>query len=188
MGPLTVWRHPRPRGGQGCCIGGTDLAVDARKAKRLAHRVRQRVRREKGPRVVVTSSLVRGAAVGRWLARWGFEHHVDERLRELDFGRWDGCFWGDIDAAEIAAWTDDFADHAPGGGESVRELMARCRAFLDEPGTQPRYAIGHAGWISAARWVSAGHTQPLTAAEWPEPVRYAEAVSFFSSSRGAESQ
>jgi alpha-ribazole phosphatase len=185
---LTVWRHPRPLGGQGCCIGCTDLAVDARKAKRLAHRIRRRVRRDGGPRVVVTSSLARGWAVGRWLARWGFVHHIDDRLRELDFGRWDGCFWGDIDPVEISAWTDRFADHAPGGGESVRQLMARCRSFLDERPDVPCYAVGHAGWISAARWVAAGHMEPLGAAEWPVAVRYAEAVSFFSSSGGAESQ
>ena len=41
---LSVWRHPQPVGAAGRCIGHTDLPVDARKAKRLAHRIRQAAR------------------------------------------------------------------------------------------------------------------------------------------------
>lgn len=185
---LTVWRHPRPIGAQGRCIGHTDLGVDRRKAKRLAHRIRQRVRREKWPRVVVSSSSARSVAVGRWLARWGFEHRIDARLCELDFGCWDGQPWAGIATAEIGAWTDGFADFAPGGGESVRQLMARCRAFLDDRGDAPLCVVGHAGWINAARWVCAGEAHPRSAAEWPAAVPYGSAVSFFSNSGGAESQ
>lgn len=188
VAPLIVWRHPRPVGSQGRCIGQVDLPVDRRKAKRLAHRIRRHVRRSAWPRVVVTSPLSRSAAVGRWLARWGFEHRVDARLRELDFGCWEGRCWADIDAGEISAWTDDFADHAPGGGESVRQLMARCQSFLADRVDKPLCVVGHAGWINAARWVAAGDTQPRSAAEWPVAVRYAAAVTFFSSSGGAESQ
>jgi alpha-ribazole phosphatase len=187
---LIVWRHPRPVGAQGRCVGRVDLPVDRRKAKRLAHRIRQRVRREGWRRVVITSPLARSAEVGRWLARWGFEHRIDARLAELDFGGWEGRHWADIDAAELGAWTDAFDDHTPGGGESVRQLMARCKAFLDDLGAghAPVCAVGHAGWINAARWAAAGHTQPLRAAEWPAAVHYASAVTFFSNSGGAESQ
>lgn len=185
---LIVWRHPRPVGAPGSCIGRTDLPVDRRKAKRLAHRIRRRVRRERWARVVVTSPLRRSAEVGRWLARWGFEHRIDVRLSELDFGRWEGRCWTGIAAAEVGAWTDDFADHAPGGGESVRQLMDRCRSFFADLGDVPLCVVGHAGWINAARWVAAGSTQPRSAAEWPAALRYAAAVTFFKSSGGAESQ
>jgi alpha-ribazole phosphatase len=185
---LIVWRHPRPKGAAGRCIGCTDLPVDRRKAKRLAHRIRRHVRRERWPRVVVTSALSRSLCVGHWLARWGFEHRVDARLGELDFGGWEGRRWAEIEAAELAAWTDGFADHAPGGGESVRQLMARCAAFFADRGDAPLCVVGHAGWINAARWVAAGASQPRSAAEWPTAVAYAEAVSFFSNSGGAESQ
>lgn len=186
--PLTVWRHPKPIGAWGRCIGRTDLCVDPRKARRLAHRIRQRVRLEGWPRRVFTSTASRSVAVGRWLARWGFEHHIDARLCELDFGRWDGQRWADIDAAEVGAWTDAFATHAPGGGESVQQLMARCRAFFDDCGDTPLCVVGHAGWINAARWVCAGDGHPRSAAEWPPAVRYGCELTFFSSSGGAESQ
>jgi alpha-ribazole phosphatase len=162
--------------------------VDRRKAKRLARRIHQHVRREGWPRVAVTSTASRSVAVGRWLSRWGFEHRIDARLCELDFGRWEGRRWGDIGAAEVGAWTDAFADHPAGGGESVRDLMARCRAFLDDCGDTPLCLVGHAGWINAARRVCAGDTTPCSAAEWPLAVRYGSAVTLLNNSGGAESQ
>lgn len=171
MTVLSVWRHPRPIGVAGRCIGLSDVPVDPRKAKRLAHRIRQAARRENGPRVLVSSALQRGAAVGRWLARWGWVHHIDPRLAELDFGSWDGRTWDDIGAAEVQAWCDDFEQHAPGGGESVAQLLVRCRALLDDRPTG--YAVGHAGWISAALWITGvDPTTPLSASTWPAARRW----------------
>ena len=94
---FTIWRHPRPRGAAGRCIGSRiDLPVDPRKAKRLAHRIRAHARRQQLPREVVTSPLRRAADVGRWLKRWGFAWRTDPALREMDFGAWDGKSWRDI--------------------------------------------------------------------------------------------
>jgi alpha-ribazole phosphatase len=182
---LIAWRHPRPVGVAGRCIGQIDVPVDARKAKRLAHRIRRRARRDALPRVVWTSPLQRSAAVGRWLARWGWQHRVDARLSELDFGTWDGRAWDAIGRAEVAAWTDAFATHAPGGGESVGQLMARCRAFLAEHGSQGLCVVSHAGWINAARRVMADQPPPASAMEWPAVVAYAVAITWLG---GAESQ
>jgi len=181
-----VWRHPRPRGVDGRCIGArTDVPVDRRKAKRLAHRIRRVARREGRGRVVWTSPLRRAAAVGRWLARWGFTHRIDPRLAELDFGAWDGRCWSTIGAAEVDAWCADFKDHAPGGGETVAALMARCAAFLAEH--PDALAVGHGGWINAAERVLRGLAPPATPAEWP-PARPYATLWRASSSRGAESQ
>ena len=74
---LYVFRHPKARGAAGRCIGHTDLPVDPRKAKNLAHRIRTLQRRAGLPRAVCTSDLQRAAAVGRWLRRWGWVHRVD---------------------------------------------------------------------------------------------------------------
>ena len=173
---LWIWRHPRARGAGGRCIGRTDLAVDPRKAKRLAHRIRQAARRQGLPHAVWVSPLQRSAAVGAWLRRWGFAVQVDTRLQELDFGTWDGQRWADIAWAEVQAWEDDLLRHAPGGGESVLQLAARVRAFADEahsavvqPQPQPRLLVGHAGWINALLHVPPG-TLHLAAADWPPPV------------------
>ena len=172
---LFVWRHPKPHATAvlGRCIGRTDVGVDPRKAKRLAHRLRAWARRAGNHRVVITSPLRRGADVGRWLARWGWTHRIDARLSELDFGSWEGQTWDAIGAVPVGAWCDDFAALRAGGGESVNELLARCTAFLADARETPGACIvGHAGWISAALWLQRAAADLPNAATWPGAVRY----------------
>jgi alpha-ribazole phosphatase len=171
---LVVWRHPRPRGVAGRCIGRTDVAVDRRRAKRLAHRIRQAVRKQGLPRCVFTSPLVRCALVGRLMRRMGFVHRIDPDLLELDFGAWDGRAWADIAMQEVAAWEADFVGHAPGGGEALAALFERAQRFLAR---QPQgLVVGHAGWITACEWLQANPGVWPTAAQWPRGVGYGRAV------------
>ncbi len=179
MAEIHFWRHPRPIGAAGRCIGRTDLAVDPRRTKRLAHRVRAAARREGLPRVVHTSSLRRCADVGRWLRRWGWTHRIDHRLIELDFGAWDGLRWPQISYAEVAAWEADFAAHAPGGGESLQAMRARVAAFVAEVEASPRLIVGHAGWANLLR----GLDRDLpTAATWPAALGYGARLRFSTTS------
>ncbi|MDZ7856231.1 histidine phosphatase family protein [Sphaerotilus sp.] len=170
---LCVWRHPKPIGAAGRCIGQTDLPVDPRRAKRLAHRIRQHARRVGLPHAIATSPLRRGADVGRWLRRWGWRHVVDARLIELDFGAWDGQPWSAIAHAEVAAWEADFQHHAPGGGESLQRLQGRVRDWLAgvAAGEGPRLVVGHAGWMSAWALLDA---PALTPSAWPPSPRYGQ--------------
>jgi alpha-ribazole phosphatase len=168
-----VWRHPKPHGAAGCCIGRTDVPLDRRRAKRLAHRIRAHARRHRLPREVWTSPLQRCRDVGRWLRAFGFVHRIDTDLLELDFGRWDGQSWMQIDAREITAWTDDFTHHAPGGGESLQALMTRVQRFVQ---SRSGLAVGHAGWINAALWLRDRGAVTPTAAAWPAPLRYGAGV------------
>ena len=171
---FAVWRHPLPQGVQGRCIGHTDVRVDQRKAKRLAHRMRRWARQHGAARAVITSGLERAACVGRMLARWGWRHRIDTRLNEMNFGDWDGLAWSLIGAGPVDAWCCDFAAHRPGAGESVAALLARCAAFLAEPPPDAAVCVvGHAGWISAAHWLQGGEVRAPSAAEWPAAVRYA---------------
>ncbi|GCL61383.1 histidine phosphatase family protein [Pseudaquabacterium pictum] len=167
---LWLWRHPRAQGAAGRCIGRTDLPVDRRRAKRLAHRIRRTARQQGLPRVVWTSPLQRCADVGRWLARWGWQHRTDARLLELDFGRWDGQPWTAIAHADVAAWEADFAHHAPGGGEALAALVARCRQFIAEQGgATPLLLVAHAGWMQAS---GLGSADGLRASAWPPAPRH----------------
>ena len=120
--PVHAWRHPAAKEALGRCIGHTDLAVDRRKAKRLARRIQQVARRAGLPHIVLTSPLRRAAHVGRWLHRWGWVHRIDGALAEVNFGHWEGRHWQDIGRAEIDAWCADFAHHRPGGGSCGRQL------------------------------------------------------------------
>lgn len=162
--PLHAWRHPRAIGAEGRCIGRTDLRIDARRAKRQAHRIRAFARRHGLPRIVVTSPLERCSAVGRWLRRWGWRHRIDAALAEVDFGAWDGHAWASIPRAWVDAWCADFADHAPGGGESVASVLRRVASF--EP-AQARLLVTHGGWLSAACWLrDRGEARP-SSEQWP---------------------
>lgn len=175
---LSVWRHPKPIGAAGRCIGQTDLPVDPRRAKRLAHRIRQTARREGLPQVVATSPLRRGADVGRWLRRWGWRHQIDARLIELDFGAWDGRCWSAIAHAEVLAWEAAFLRHAPGGGESLRQLHTRLVDALGavRAGQLPRLVVGHAGWITLLGCLDGVAQDRLSASAWPAPPRYGQRI------------
>ena len=171
---LWCWRHPRAEGAAGRCIGRTDLAVDPRRAKRLAHRIRHAARVHGLPRAVQVSPLARSRAVGRWLRRWGWQVVVDARLGEVDFGAWDGLPWTQIAWPEVEAWQHDLLHHAPGGGESLAHLAARAQAFADAQ-RGPVLLVGHGGWINALRHVPPGCTA-VAAADWPAPPRHGALV------------
>ncbi len=173
-GCVHAFRHPRPRGHEGRCIGHTDLPVDPRKLRRLARTIRRAAHRQSWQKVVFTSPLQRCRLVGYLLRRWGWQHHVEPALAEMHFGQWDGRAWVDISEAEVQAWTLNFADHAPGGGECLAELMARVRAWQPPPGQREVVMVAHAGWMLARRWLHEhGHTPPR-ADQWPRPPRYTE--------------
>ncbi len=147
---LWCWRHPRAVGAAARCIGSTDLAVDRRRAKRLAHRIRAAARAQGLPREVSVSPLRRSLAVGRWLRRWGWRLVVDARLREMDFGRWDGRLWEQIAWDEVQAWQADLLRHRPGGGESLLALAQRVQAFVAAQ-RGAVLVVTHGGWINALR-------------------------------------
>lgn len=166
---LWVWRHPPVRGAAGRCIGRTDLPVDPRRAKRLAHRIRQTARRCRLACVVFTSPLRRCAEVGRWLRRWGWRHHIEPTLLEMDFGTWEGRSWVDIGRAEIDAWCANFLQHRPGQGESLAMMLQRVASWSPPPGA---CVVGHAGWMLACQWLGSGRAPPRRAADWPAPPRH----------------
>jgi alpha-ribazole phosphatase len=169
---LWVWRHPRANGAAGRCIGRTDLAVDRRRAKRLAHRIRQAARRHGLPRRVLTSPLQRCAAVGRCLRHWGWRHELLPALHEMDFGDWDGLAWAQIPRQEVDAWCAAFLYHRPGGGENLQDLFARVAAW--RPPSAPVAIVAHGGWMLARRWLASGRPAPTRADQWPAPPRHGE--------------
>lgn len=168
--PIRAWRHPCPLGAEGRCIGArTDLAVDPRRAKRLAHRIRRVARVYGLPRIVATSPLRRCADVGRWLRRWGWQHRIDAALAEVDFGAWDGRAWSSIPIAEIDAWCADFNRYAPGGGEALESLLKRAGAWQANGAD---CVVTHGGWLLARRWLDEHPHRLPTAADWPAAPGY----------------
>ncbi|MBI3212844.1 MAG: histidine phosphatase family protein [Mycobacterium sp.] len=60
----------------------------------------------------------------------GLEAAVDRRLADLNVGRWRGNVLGGVDSADLALWLTDVTA-APHGGESIVELVARVRNWMD---------------------------------------------------------
>lgn len=169
-----AWRHPRAQGGEGRCIGITDLRLDPRKARRLARRIRREAARRGLPRLVCTSPLRRCRDVGRLLRRWGWRHVVMAELREAGFGTWEGRAWVDIGQGPVDAWCADFADHAPGGGESLRQVLTRAATWV--PPGEAGVVVAHGGWMLARRWISqhGARACPVTPAQWPAAPRHGQ--------------
>jgi broad specificity phosphatase PhoE len=85
---------------------------------------------------IYSSDLARALETARILAESrGIEIVSDPRLREFDFGRWEGLTW-----EQIVATDSQFADraptaakrYAPEGGESFAAVCARIQSFFDD--------------------------------------------------------
>jgi alpha-ribazole phosphatase len=83
----------------------------------------------------------------------------DERLREINFGRWEGVAWHQIDRSELDVWVAAPLDFCAHGGESVRALAARVIDALsaNDAANQPVIWITHNGPIRVIQTISAGH-------------------------------
>ncbi len=80
---------------------------------------------------------------------------TDERLREFEFGKWEGLTWAEILATRphLRPMTVADADrYRPEGGESFADVTARVRAFVEElrPGDGGHVVVvTHAGPLHA---------------------------------------
>ncbi len=171
---LWLVRHARPQVEPGLCYGALDLAADPDRTRETAQALALQLPRG-AP--VSCSPLQRCEHLMTALCglRADLTFKTDPRLAEMDFGDWEGRRWDDIGRAALDAWTADFAQHRPGGGESVVQFMQRVGMAFDEAraGAQPHIWITHAGVIRAARLLASGVRVPASADQWP-----AEAVNF----------
>jgi len=172
---LLLVRHAKPLVPPGTCYGASDIPADARHTAQAARVLAGRL---PAGAHVVCSPLQRCVALAAAVAdlRPDVRTQVDGRLREMDFGDWEGRPWRAIARAEIEAWTDDFAHHRPGGGESVASLLARVAPALEQTrgwaiatGRAPVW-ITHAGVMRAAMLLAKGCASPPEASRWPRRV------------------
>lgn len=84
----------------------------------------------------------------------GREVIYDQRLKEFNFGLWEGRAWSEISRFDIDRWCSDIAEFCPPEGESFRMLIARVGQWLSEVfqlGGGNCVAFTHAGVIKALR-------------------------------------
>lgn len=142
-------RHTRPAAAATLCYGRTDLALPDDWPADVA----ACVARLPSTACVYTSPALRCRLLAREIGRRDrVEVRVDDRLQELDFGRWEGHAWDTIPADEIEAWRNDLLDYAPGGGESLRMLWSRVHRWFDDvlaPLRERAIVVTHQGPIRA---------------------------------------
>lgn len=174
--PPRLWlvRHAQPLIAPGVCYGQHDVPADTAATRAAAQRLAAAL---PGSAAVWHSPLQRCEllALDLQALRPDLTSQPDTRLREMDFGEWEGQTWDAIGKTAIDAWTDAFHTHPPGGGESLRAMLARVGQALQA--ARQRHAksgaldvvwITHAGVARCVDWLLAQGTgvtpQPET---WP---------------------
>jgi alpha-ribazole phosphatase len=160
---MKLWlvRHAKVLIDQGVCYGALDLPADAAATQALAQELAKAL-----PQgiAMASSTLQRCEQLAQHLCRLRADlaYVTDAALGEMNFGRWEGQAWDAIGAAALQAWTEDFMQHRPGGGESLAHMLERVggalRAALSAD--QDVVWLTHAGVINTVRaWL-----EPLDAA------------------------
>lgn len=160
---VVLIRHARPQVDEGICYGRLDLPLCEPLSPPVAALARSL--REVGagtPQRIVASPATRAhSTAARLAAACGIDHvDIDARLREVDFGAWEGLRWDALPREGLDQWAADLLQACPHGGETTGAAFARVVQWADslperhEPaGTL--WAVCHAGPMRmlAAHWI-----------------------------------
>ena len=143
-------RHTSPDVPKGTCYGQTDVPVASSFREEAAATLAAipDVKFDK----VYSSPLTRARLLADYC---GYPApRLDNRLKELNFGRWEMQKYDEIDDPYIQEWYDNFVDAPIPGGESFREMYDRIADFLDELKTKEYQNVlifAHGGVLACAR-------------------------------------
>ncbi|MGO4303030.1 alpha-ribazole phosphatase family protein [Cupriavidus sp. RAF12] len=166
---LVLIRHARPEVAPNICYGILDLAL----AMPVSPAPARIVSTLHGlwPDRIITSPAARARETAAQLVRWldsiepdkagSLACEVQPRLRELDFGEWEGRHWDTIPSADLDDWAANLMEARPHGGESAAQVMARVVEWADSlPAGQDGqerclWVVTHAGPMRmlAAHWL-----------------------------------
>ena len=165
---LYLARHAQPLIAPGICYGQLDMAADLEATQRSAAELADLLPHGVS---VIASPLQRCEQLASLLIelRHDLSCKSDARLKEMNFGQWEGQPWADIPKIQFDAWTADFANYSAGDtGESVSQFMARVAMAFDElPAASDVLWITHAGVIRAAHLLAKGTRHIERADQWP---------------------
>ena len=168
---LIFYRHPTPDAARGMCYGRLDLDIAPSGAEEIAQACMS------PPKVtrIISSPARRAMALATPLAKAAnVKLSVDDRLWEMDMGRWEGLLWSEIDRNESEHWTEDALNRPTPGGEAFVDVLARVKAVRDAI-EQPTCIVAHAGPIRAAQMLMTGASFENVFAEqvpFAKPVRF----------------
>jgi alpha-ribazole phosphatase len=175
MSRLWLVRHAPVLAPPGTCYGQLDLAADSHATAQCAEELASVL-----PHALVLhhSPLQRCEllALAIQALRPDLALNPDPRLREMDFGRWEGIPWANLPRDEIDAWAEQLADVAPGGGEPLAAMLARVAAALGDAHASVQASgtdvvwIAHAGVARCVQWLLGDRARASLApcaAHWP---------------------
>jgi len=140
---LCVVRHTKLRVESGLCYGRLDLELEEGFCQQ-AERISQSLPLPFD--LTYCSPLKRCTQLADYL---GLSYQRDPRIREIDFGQWEGKRWDQIGKAAIDAWHADLCSYRFPGGESFGDLCDRVDDFLTSLPNKNILLITHAGVIKA---------------------------------------
>lgn len=189
---LVLLRHGATVASRGSCIGHVDVPLSEDGACAIQSVADCWDITYLGtPTRILSSDLKRAlASASPFASRFELPVEADARLREMNFGDWEGREWSEIYAADgerLRAWTDCWIAASPPNGERVRDLVARAAEVLEEIRTTGRHTtiliVAHGGWIRAALTLL---LERPAAALFDWPMDYAHATIIDVTDRGAE--
>ena len=136
------------------CYGNTDIPLAdtfAEEAPRVAAQIDLSLYDR-----ILSSPLSRALKLAQYCVPQDTNIEVDDRLKEMNFGDWEGKHWDSIleEEQEVAAFFEYFIDQPAPRGESLRDLSRRVAELLDElysSGAQRVLLFSHGGVINAVR-------------------------------------
>ena len=173
----TLWlvRHARPIIELDRCYGRLDVAAQAQETQQAALALQQVLSPWRNDISVSHSPLQRCEQLANDLSRLepDLASNSDPRLLEMDFGQWEGQRWDDIGEAAVSAWAQNLAEHAPGDGESLTQMLERVNAALQQVRLTPQSHvvwICHAGVARCVQWLLSHGARLPQSQEWTLPA------------------
>lgn len=126
---IYLLRHTAVAVAKDVCYGRSDVALAASFERDLVEVADKLPADARHPDAVYSSPLQRCLQLAERLYP---EVRTDPRLRELDFGAWEGRPWRKIPREQLRVWGEDYVNLAPPGGEAFAELQQRAQTFFAE--------------------------------------------------------
>ncbi len=129
---LVLIRHTSVAVPKGVCYGQTDVPL-SETFPNEASEVKKKLEKYNFDKVFC-SPLSRCVALAEFC---GYPDAVrDERLKELNFGKWEMKSYDDLMGPELQKWFDDYINTIPPEGESVMQQQQRFIDFIDSLGNK----------------------------------------------------
>lgn len=122
-------RHPAVNIDPGICYGHSDVGVSEEKLELTVEKIKKSIP-DYSESIFYSSDLIRCRMLAGALS--SNEIYYSDKIRELNFGKWEMQKWNEIPETELKYWMEDFVNRNCDGGESYNDLDSRVINFWKE--------------------------------------------------------